>query len=82
MAWGRAVVVMADHGIRADHGSVPFFSSGVMNRLDTISALDDLLEMPSVNSNWLEQMGWGVHEGATQLAEALRTLVKQEAIQR
>ena len=81
MAWGRAVVVMADHGIRTDHGSVPFSSSGVMHRLDSITALDDLLEMPIVNSNWLEKMGWGVHDGASQLVKALRTRAKPEASQ-
>lgn len=79
MAWGRPVLVMGDHGIRTDQGSAPFFGSGVMGRLDGLSDLDDLLDLPRVNSRWLDQMGWGVHDGATQLTRALRALAEPEA---
>jgi len=79
MAWGRPVLVMGDHGITTNQGSAPFFGSGVMGRLDALADLDELLERPRANWGWLERMGWGVHDGATQLACALQAMAEAEA---
>lgn len=75
IAWGRPVMVIGDHGIRTDQGSVAFFGSGVMGRLDSLTSLDELLERPRVNSSWLEHMGWGVHDGAGHLRSVLQGLM-------
>ena len=75
IAWGRPVMVIGDHGIRTDQGSVAFFGSGVMGRLDSLTNLDELLERPRVNGRWLEHMGWGVHDGSSHLRSVLQGLM-------
>jgi hypothetical protein len=78
MAWGRPSLVMSDYGISIDQGTVQFFGSGAMHRLSELPNLDAMLDTPSCNKDWLHQMGWGIHNGAERLVQALRGFAQDQ----
>ena len=47
-----------------------------MHRLQSIDHLDQLLDLPPVNTSWLQSMGWGVHDGAARLIRRLEELLR------
>ena len=76
MAWGRQTMVIGDFGIHSGQGTSGFFGSGAMQRLRSITHLDQLLELPRHSHRWLESMGWDVHDGGKRLLQALREISK------
>ena len=73
MAWGRPTLVIGDYGIHTDQGTTSMFGCGAMHRLQSIRALDQLLELPRPDQAWLGSMGWGIPDGALRLAQALES---------
>ena len=71
MAWGRPSMIIGDFGVRADVETATFFGSGCMHRLTEIEHPDQLLDLPGVNQDWLNSMGWGIHNGTDRLISAL-----------
>ena len=74
ICWGRRCLVIGDFGIHTDQGTTAFFGSGLMHRLSAIRQLDDVLELPAVNSNWLEALGWAHHDGPDRLIRCLQEI--------
>ena len=74
MTWGRKTIVVGDYGIHTDAGTTSWFGCGIMHRTRSIQRLDELLELPDPNQDWLESMGWGIHDGVDRLIKALKEL--------
>ena len=74
MIWGRHCLVVGDFGVHTEQGTTTFFGSGVMQRLNAKSHLDQMTALPAVNQLWLRSMGWGIHDGVDRLLQRLDTL--------
>ena len=77
-AWGKPIIAIGDYGFRRDLSSPLFLGAGCMHDLGEIRALDELLTLPKANPQWLQTMGWAVHDGPKRLVQALQRL--QEAL--
>ena len=71
MAWGRKSILVGDYGIHTNEGTTSWFGCGSMHRIQNIRHLNDLLELPDSNPEWLKSMGWGVHDGVDRLINTL-----------
>jgi hypothetical protein len=77
MVWGKPTVVLGDYGIRTDFNGPLFFGSGLMHRLSDCLPLDRLLELPRVNPDWLNNLGWAIADGPRRLLRALEPIVAE-----
>ena len=71
ICWGRQSLVIGDFGVHTDQGTTAFFGSGLMHRLSSVRHLDDLMELPKVNQQWLDAIGWARHDGPDRLIRSL-----------
>lgn len=71
MAWGRPSMIIGDFGVHTEASTTAFFGCGCMHRLSEVEHPDQLLDLPGTNRTWLDAMGWGIHDGADRLLQAL-----------
>ena len=71
MSWGRRSFVIGDYGIHSDQGTASFFGSGSIILQQSITHLDQLLELPLVSRSWLGSMGLSVYDGIDRLIQAI-----------
>ena len=74
ISWGRRCLVIGDFGIHTDQGTTAFFGSGLMHRLSAIRELDDVMKLTAVNRNWLDGLGWALHDGTDRLIRCLQEI--------
>lgn len=74
MQWGRISVVVGDYGIHAEQQTTNFFGCGAMHRLRDLGGLNNLHQLPCVNSGWLQSIGGAIQNGPGRLLEALDAL--------
>lgn len=77
MAWGHPSVVLADYGIGLSEGTTGYLGSGALYNSDNFQNLDGLLELKPANQTWLQNSGWGVHDGASRLIKSLQSLQEE-----